>query len=79
MSTVASTRWSTTSGAARIRSEGVFGTSDEEFEWAMQMNFFSALRATRAALAVMVEQGTGAIVNVSPPGRSTTKPPRPRS
>jgi NAD(P)-dependent dehydrogenase (short-subunit alcohol dehydrogenase family) len=52
-------------GAVRIRSEGFFGTSDEEFEWAMQMNFFIALRASRAALAEMVERGGGAIVNVA--------------
>ena len=37
-------------GAVRLRLEGFLGTSDEEFEWAMQMNFFTALRATRAAL-----------------------------
>ena len=37
-------------GAVRIRLEGFLGTSDEEFEWAMQMNFFTALRATRAAI-----------------------------
>ena len=36
-------------GAVRMRFQGFLGTSDEEFEWAMQMNFFSALRATRAA------------------------------
>lgn len=29
------------------------------------MNFFAALRATRAALVPMLEQGTGAIVNVA--------------
>jgi NAD(P)-dependent dehydrogenase (short-subunit alcohol dehydrogenase family) len=52
-------------GAVKIRSEGFLGTSDEEFEWAMQMNFFIALRASRAALAAMVEQGSGAIVNVA--------------
>jgi NAD(P)-dependent dehydrogenase (short-subunit alcohol dehydrogenase family) len=52
-------------GAVRMRLDGFFGTGDEEFEWAMQMNFFIALRASRAALAVMVEQGTGAIVNVA--------------
>jgi NAD(P)-dependent dehydrogenase (short-subunit alcohol dehydrogenase family) len=52
-------------GAVRIRTEGFFGTSDEEFEWAMEMNFFIALRATRAALTAMVEQGSGAIVNVA--------------
>jgi NAD(P)-dependent dehydrogenase (short-subunit alcohol dehydrogenase family) len=52
-------------GAVRIRLEGFLGTSDEEFEWAMQMNFFAALRATRAALVPMVDQGAGAIVNVA--------------
>jgi NAD(P)-dependent dehydrogenase (short-subunit alcohol dehydrogenase family) len=52
-------------GAVRLRIEGFLGTSDAEFEWAMQMNFFSALRATRAALAGMVEQGAGAVVNVA--------------
>ncbi len=52
-------------GAVRIRLEGFFGTSDEDFEWAMQMNFFIALRATRAALAAMVERGSGAIVSVA--------------
>ena len=31
----------------------------------MQLNFFAALRATRAALAQMLEQGAGAIVNVA--------------
>jgi NAD(P)-dependent dehydrogenase (short-subunit alcohol dehydrogenase family) len=31
----------------------------------MQMNFFSALRATRAALAPMLAQSAGAIVNVA--------------
>ena len=52
-------------GAVRMRLEGFFGTSDEDFQWAMQMNFFIALRASRAALTAMVERGTGAIVNVA--------------
>ena len=52
-------------GAVRLRLGGFLGTSDEEFEWAMQMNFFAALRATRAALVPMVKQGGGAIVNVA--------------
>src|SRR4051812_8305241 len=52
-------------GAVRIRLEGFFGTSDEEFAWAMEMNFFIALRATRAALAAMVERDGGAVVNVA--------------
>ena len=61
--------------------------SDEEFEWAMQMNFFSALRATRAALAPHGRGRAAARSSTSPrstpsssptPGRSTTAPPRPR-
>ena len=52
-------------GAVRLRLEGFLATSDEEFEWAMQMNFFAALRATRAAITAMVAQGHGAIVNVA--------------
>jgi NAD(P)-dependent dehydrogenase (short-subunit alcohol dehydrogenase family) len=52
-------------GAVRLRMGGFLGTSDEEFEWAMQMNFFTALRATRAALTPMLAQGSGAIVNVA--------------
>jgi NAD(P)-dependent dehydrogenase (short-subunit alcohol dehydrogenase family) len=52
-------------GAVRIRIDGFLGTSDDEFEWAMRMNFFTALRATRAALGPMVEQGKGAIVNTA--------------
>jgi NAD(P)-dependent dehydrogenase (short-subunit alcohol dehydrogenase family) len=52
-------------GAVRLRLQGFLGTSDEEFEWAMQMNFFSALRATRAAIIPMMKQGKGAIVNIA--------------
>ena len=52
-------------GAVRMRTEGFFGTSDEDFAWAMQMNFFIALRASRAALTEMVKNGSGAIVNVA--------------
>jgi NAD(P)-dependent dehydrogenase (short-subunit alcohol dehydrogenase family) len=53
-------------GAVRLRLQGFLGTSDEEFEWALQMNFFSALRATRAAITAMLKQGGGgAIVNVA--------------
>jgi NAD(P)-dependent dehydrogenase (short-subunit alcohol dehydrogenase family) len=52
-------------GAVRMRTQGFLGTSDEDFAWAMQMNFFIALRASRAALTAMVERGSGAIVNVA--------------
>jgi NAD(P)-dependent dehydrogenase (short-subunit alcohol dehydrogenase family) len=52
-------------GAVRIRVDGFLATSDEEFEWALNMNFFTGLRAIRAALAPMLEQGSGSIVNVA--------------
>ena len=52
-------------GAVRMRTGGFLGTSDEDFAWAMEMNFFIALRASRAALTVMAARGSGAIVNVA--------------
>jgi NAD(P)-dependent dehydrogenase (short-subunit alcohol dehydrogenase family) len=52
-------------GAVRLRLDGFLGTSDEEFAWSMQMNFFIALRSIRAALPPMVENGGGSIVSVA--------------
>ena len=52
-------------GAVRLRLQGFLGTSDEEFAWSMQMNFFAALRATRAVLPAMLGQGAGAVVNIA--------------
>jgi NAD(P)-dependent dehydrogenase (short-subunit alcohol dehydrogenase family) len=52
-------------GGVRIRVDGFLATSDEEFDWALRMNFFTGLRATRAALDPMLEQGSGSIVNIA--------------
>jgi NAD(P)-dependent dehydrogenase (short-subunit alcohol dehydrogenase family) len=52
-------------GAVRLRLNGFLGTSDEEFAWAMEMNFFIALRAVRAVLPHMLERSGGAIVNIA--------------
>jgi NAD(P)-dependent dehydrogenase (short-subunit alcohol dehydrogenase family) len=52
-------------GAVRIRVDGFLATDDQEFEWALKMNFFTGLRATRAALHPMLDQGSGSIVNVA--------------
>ena len=52
-------------GAVRMRTGGFFGTSDDDFAWAMELNFFIALRASRAALTEMLKNGGGAIVNVA--------------
>ena len=51
-------------GAVRLRLEGFLGTSDAEFAWSMNLNFFAALRASRAAITEMVRTGGGSIVNV---------------
>src|SRR4051795_1208419 len=52
-------------GAVRLRLEGFLGTSDEEFAWGMNMNFYSALRAMRAAIQQMLTQASGSIVSVA--------------
>lgn len=52
-------------GAVRMRLQGFLGTSDDEFAWSMQLNFFAALRATRAALPAMLNQSSGSIVNIA--------------
>ena len=52
-------------GAVRLRLTGFLGTSDEEFEWAMRMNFYTAVRACRAAMPHLIKQGKGAIVSVA--------------
>jgi NAD(P)-dependent dehydrogenase (short-subunit alcohol dehydrogenase family) len=51
-------------GGVKLRLDGFLRTSDEDFEASMQLNFFAALRATRAAVEAMLPRGEGAIVNV---------------
>src|SRR5687768_6061274 len=51
-------------GGVRLRLDGFLRTSDADFETSMQLNFFAALRATRAAVAAMIPRREGAIVNV---------------
>jgi NAD(P)-dependent dehydrogenase (short-subunit alcohol dehydrogenase family) len=52
-------------GAAHVRLDGFMSLTDADFEQSLQMNFFAALRATRAALADMTPRGEGTIVNVA--------------
>ena len=63
--TAASTCSSTTSAASTLRLDGFLATTDADFEASLQLNFFAALRATRAAVAAMLAAGGGAIVNVA--------------
>jgi NAD(P)-dependent dehydrogenase (short-subunit alcohol dehydrogenase family) len=53
-------------GAAHVRLGSFLDVSDADFEASLQLNFFAALRATRAAAAAMIERGAGGtIVNVA--------------
>jgi len=52
-------------GAVQLRLTGFLDVTDEDFLWAMEMNFLTAVRASRAAIVPMVAQGYGAIVNVA--------------
>jgi NAD(P)-dependent dehydrogenase (short-subunit alcohol dehydrogenase family) len=52
-------------GGVQLRLNGFLAVSDDDFERSFQLNFFAALRATRAAVAAMLEQDGGAIVNVA--------------
>jgi NAD(P)-dependent dehydrogenase (short-subunit alcohol dehydrogenase family) len=52
-------------GGVQLRLDGFLHVSDADFERSFQLNFFAALRATRAAVAQMIERNQGAIVNVA--------------
>ncbi len=52
-------------GAVRLRLDGFLALTDEDFRWALDANFFTTLRATRAALVPMVDQGHGSIINIA--------------
>src|SRR4051794_21509213 len=52
-------------GGVHLRLDGFLATTDADFEASMQLNFFSALRATRAAVTAMLPRGEGTIVNVA--------------
>ena len=52
-------------GAVTPRTGGFLSITDADFEASLQLDFLSALRATRAAVADMLPRGAGAIVNVA--------------
>src|SRR5258708_2811624 len=47
------------------RGSGVLETTDEEWQASVEINFFSALHATRAVIPHLRQQGGGVIVNIS--------------
>jgi len=52
-------------GGVRLRLDGFLSISDADFEASLQLNFLSAVRATRAAVGDMLLRGEGTIVNVA--------------
>ena len=51
-------------GFVHPRLDGFLSVGDEDFEASMRLNFYAAVRATRAAVAAMTPRGEGTIVNV---------------
>jgi NAD(P)-dependent dehydrogenase (short-subunit alcohol dehydrogenase family) len=52
-------------GGVQLRLDGFLQVGDADFQASLELNFFSALRATRAAVAAMLPRGSGTIVNVT--------------
>jgi NAD(P)-dependent dehydrogenase (short-subunit alcohol dehydrogenase family) len=52
-------------GAAHVRLDGFLSLSDADIEASLQLNFFAALRATRAAVEDMIKRKEGTVVNVA--------------
>lgn len=51
-------------GAVRPRTEGFLAVTDEDWLWAFELNLFSAVRATRAALPHLLEAAPSTIVTI---------------
>jgi NAD(P)-dependent dehydrogenase (short-subunit alcohol dehydrogenase family) len=51
-------------GAVRPRLAGFLALTDEDWNWALNVNFLAAVRATRAALPHLLDRGGGTIVSV---------------
>jgi NAD(P)-dependent dehydrogenase (short-subunit alcohol dehydrogenase family) len=52
-------------GRVQPRLDGFLSITDADFEASLQLDFFAAMRATRAAVADMLPRHSGAIVNVA--------------
>ena len=52
-------------GAVRPRLDGFLAVTDEDWEWAMTINFFAALRTMRAALPHLAVRSGASIVTIS--------------
>lgn len=51
-------------GGVHPRTQGFLGVSDEDWQWALEVNLLSAVRATRAAVPYLLESAPSTIVTV---------------
>jgi NAD(P)-dependent dehydrogenase (short-subunit alcohol dehydrogenase family) len=52
-------------GAVRPRLDGFLALTDEDWDWALTINFLAAVRTTRAALPHLLEQPASAVITIS--------------
>lgn len=52
-------------GAVRPRLDGFLALTDEDWDWALTINFLAAVRTTRAAIPHLLEQHTSTVVTIS--------------
>ena len=52
-------------GGVRPRLDGFLGVSDAEWQWSLEVNLLSAVRATRAALPFLLQRAPSTIVTIS--------------
>ncbi|WP_432828438.1 SDR family NAD(P)-dependent oxidoreductase [Dactylosporangium sp. CA-092794] len=51
-------------GGVHPRTEGFLGVTDADWQWALEVNLFSAVRATRAAIPHLIRRAPSAVVTV---------------
>jgi NAD(P)-dependent dehydrogenase (short-subunit alcohol dehydrogenase family) len=52
-------------GAVRPRLDGFLALTDEDWDWALTINFLAVVRATRAAIPHLLKQDSSAVITVS--------------
>ena len=62
-------------GAVRPRLDGFLALTDQDWDWAMTINFFAAMRTMRAALPHLVTRPGASIVTISSVNASLPDPP----
>jgi NAD(P)-dependent dehydrogenase (short-subunit alcohol dehydrogenase family) len=52
-------------GAVRARLDGFLALTDEDWDWALTINFLAAVRTTRAAMPHLLEQQSSTVITIS--------------